>query len=96
EATLSAPRLQAWAEREQRCVAVQWQTPAYASVAKAYLYRKSGDEPYRLLQVLTPPDLAGELYVDRSVSINTAYGYRLQFETADGRYTPFGSVTVTY
>ena len=96
EATLPAPRLQAWAERERRCVAVQWQTPSYVTVVKAYIYRKSGDEPYRLLQVLTPPDLAGELYVDGAVSMNTAYTYRLQFETAEGRYTPFGSVAVTY
>lgn len=96
EAVLAAPRLQAWAEREKRCVAVQWQQPAYASVVKAYIYRKSGDGAYRLLQVLTPPDLDGGLYIDKTVSMNTAYAYRLQFETAEGRYTPFGSVTVTY
>lgn len=96
EATLTAPRLQAWPEREKRCVAVQWQTPPYAPLAKAYLYRKSGDEPYRLLKVLTPPDLSAELYADRAVDMNTAYAYRLQFETADGRYTPFGNVSVTY
>lgn len=96
EATLTAPRLQAWPEREKRCVAVQWQTPPYAPLAKAYLYRKSGDEPYRLLTVLTPPDLSAELYADRAVAINTAYTYRVQFETADGRYTPFGNVSVTY
>lgn len=96
EATLSAPRLQAWAERGQRCVAVQWQTPAYASVVKAYIYRKSAGEPYRLLRVLTSSDLAGELYVDQSVRMNTEYTYRLQFETGDGRYTPFGHVAVAY
>lgn len=96
EAVLTAPRMQAWPEREKRCVAVQWQTPPYAPLAKAYLYRKSGDGPYRLLQVLTPSDLSAELYADRAVDMNTAYSYRLQFETADGRYTPFGNVSVMY
>lgn len=96
EPVLSAPRLQAWAEREKRCVAVQWQTPPYAPVARAYLYRRAGDGPYRLLAVLTASELADELYVDKAVSMNTAYAYRIQFETTDGRYTPFGTVGVTY
>ncbi len=96
EAELAVPRLLAWPEREKRCVAVQWQTPPYAPLAKAYLYRKSDDGSYRLLQVLTPPELDAGLYVDKAVSMNTNYIYRVQFQTADGRYTPFACINVIY
>ena len=97
EPQLSAPRLQAWAEREKRCVAVQWQTTPYTTVAKAYLYRKAANETsYHLLRVLTSPDVEKELYIDATVSMNNTYAYRVQFETADGHYTPYGTVSVTY
>ena len=84
------PVLDLFADRENRWVQVEWKNPKGKGIKRVYLYRSSETEPLRLLGTLMPQSgLSRQVYVDKSVKMNTYYQYRLQLEFADGSWSEY-------
>ena len=80
------PRLQAFADREERAVRLEWSLRG-GNPGRLYLYRESETEPLRLLKVLQGGDILAREYRDKNVKMNTRYRYCLQVEDEDGNWS---------
>lgn len=86
-----APRPIAIVDADNRYVQLQWKDKGMEYGKRIFLYRKSEEEPLRLLVALTGEQMEKGYYTDFSVKMNTFYTYVLQVEYEDGRWSEYSS-----
>lgn len=62
-------------------VQIKWQKEAYA--LGYYVYRKSGDDPYKKIATIT--DVSKNSYIDKNVNKNKTYSYYIKTYTTNGK-----------
>ncbi|MEG1572196.1 MAG: hypothetical protein RR328_01480 [Bacteroidales bacterium] len=83
---LEKPKLQAYAHRDKKCIAIQWDYPQMQEVKNYYLYRKEEKGSFRLLQIVKN---VHSLHLDVHVKMNTHYAYCLRVEGINGVWSDY-------
>jgi hypothetical protein len=74
-------------DRDNKLIILRWQYPV--QFKKCLLYRKKENEPFSLYQSL---EISTGEFIDKQVSINTTYSYRIQLVLEDNSKTKLSDV----